>query len=251
LIHVETHGSGDPLMLITGLGGVGRAWGSVVDLFAEDFLVVVPDHPGTGRSPVPDEFTIAHHAESMAEVLRDLDCGPAHLVGSSTGGAIAQVMALDHKDVTRSIVLADSWAAADAYFLHQFAVRKQILERLGPQAYTEATALFLFGAPFFRDHYDQVEAWIKLAGGTSPEIMARRIDMIAEFDESSRLGQIDLPALALVGAEDICTPSYMSRQLADAIPNCEMQTIPGGHLIYKENPALFYATVMAFLVQAL
>lgn len=234
-------------MLITGLGGVGRAWGSVVDLFAKDFLVIVPDHPGTGQSPVPDAFTIAHHAESMAEVLAELDCGPAHVVGSSTGGAIAQVMALDHIDVTRSIVMADSWAAADAYFLHQFAVRKQILERLGPQAYTEATALFLFGASFFRDHYDQVEAWIKLAGGTPAEIMSKRIDMIVEFDESARLGQIDLPALALVGEEDICTPPYMSQELADAIPNCEMQPMPGGHLIYKEDPALFYETVKAFV----
>lgn len=247
MIHYDTYGSGQPLMLITGLGGVGRAWGSVVDLFAEDFLVIVADHPGTGQSPVPDAFTIAHHAESMADLLRELDCGPTHLVGSSTGGAIAQVMALDHQDVTRSIVMADSWKTADGYFLHQFAVRKQILEGLGPQAYTEATALFLFGATFFRDHYDQVETWIKLAGGTPSEIMAKRIDMIVEFDESVRLSQIDVPALALVGEEDICTPPYMSQELADAIPNCQMKVIPGGHLIYKEYPERFYETVKAFV----
>ena len=234
-------------MLITGLGGVGRAWGSVVDLFAQDFLTIVPDHPGTGQSEVPDEFTIAHHAESMAEVLRELECGPAHLVGSSIGGAIAQVMALDHRDVTRSIVMADSWKKADGYFSHQFAVRKEILEQLGTQAYTDATALFLFGATYFRDHYDQVEAWKRMSGGTPPEIMSKRIDMIVAFDESERLGQIDVPALALVGDEDICTPSYMSQELADAIPNCAMHVIPGGHLIYKERPELFHDTVVGFL----
>ena len=130
-------------------------------------------------------------------------------------------------------------------------MRKQILQRLGPQAYTEATALFLFGATFFRDHYDQVEAWIKLAGGTRPEIMAKRIDMIVEFDESSRLSKIDLPALALVGEEDICTPPYMSQELAEAIPNCQMKAIPGGHLIYKEDPVLFHQTVKAFVARAL
>lgn len=247
MIHFETYGSGEPLMLITGLGGVGRAWGSVVELFADDFFVIVPDHPGTGQSSVPAEFTIAHHADSMAEALHELGCGPTHLVGSSTGGAIAQVMALDHRDVTRSIVMANAWRKADDYFLHQFAVRKQILKQQGNQAYTDATALFLFGATYFRDHYEEVEAWTRLAGGTPPEIMSQRIDMIVNFDESTRLGEIDVPALALVGKEDICTPPYMSQELADAIPNCDMQVIPGGHLIYKEDPELFHRTVRAFI----
>ena len=235
-------------MLITGLGGVGRAWGAVVELFAQDFLTIVPDHPGTGKSSIPDQFTIADHAEAMARVLHDLDCGPAHIVGSSTGGAIAQVMALDHQDVTRSIVMADSWTRADPYFRHQFAVRKQVLEQQGLAAYFEASALFLFGATYIRDHHDKVKAWTHNAGGSSSNILSKRIDMIVEFDESNRLGQVAVPALALVGAEDICTPPYMSQELADAIPNAEMTVIPGGHLVYKENPALFFETVKAFLI---
>lgn len=247
MIHHETYGAGDPLMLITGLGGVGRAWGEVIDLFAQDFLTIVPDHPGTGQSSIPDHFTIADHANSIAAVLRDLSCGPTHLVGSSTGGAIAQVMAIDHRDVVRSIVMADSWKKADGYFRHQFAIRKQILLEQGTLAYTEASALFLFGATYFQEHRDEVEKWIQRAGGTSAEIMAKRIDMILAFDESDRLDQIDVPALALVGEEDICTPPYMSQQLADAIPNADMKVIPGGHLVYKENPELFFETVKAFV----
>lgn len=235
-------------MLITGLGGVGRGWGSVTELLAQDYLTIVPDHPGTGQSPPPpDGYTIAHHAAAMADVLRDLDCGPAHLVGSSTGGAIAQVMALDHRDVTKSIVLADSWARPDDYFRHQFATRRRILAEQGVRAYTETSALFLFGVEYFRDHYDQVQAWIELALGADPAVMAQRIDMIVAFDESARLAEIDVPALVLVGDADICTPPYMSQDLVRSIPGARMETLPGGHLIYKEAAAEFRRVVTEFV----
>ena len=67
-IHFESYGDGDPVMLITGLGGVGRAWGqAVIDRFAGRYFTVVPDHPGTGQSPSPSEgYTIDNHAAAMA-----------------------------------------------------------------------------------------------------------------------------------------------------------------------------------------
>lgn len=246
-VHYETYGEGPPLMLISGLGGVGRGWGSIVDRFAQDFLTIVPDHPGTGQSAPPsDGYTIAQHARAMADVLGELECGPTHLVGSSTGGAIAQVMALDHREVTKSIVLADSWARPDAYFRHQFAMRKRILTEQGVEAYTEASALFLFDAEYFRDNYDQVLAWMGSAGGADPLVMAQRIDMIVAFDESARLGDIDVPTLVLVGDADICTPPHLSRDLTDLIPGARLEILEGGHLIYKEAPAEFHRAVKTF-----
>lgn len=247
-VHYETQGDGPPLMLITGLGGVGRGWGSVTELFARDHLTIVPDHPGTGQSPPPaDGYTIAHHAAAMADVLRELDRGPAHLVGSSTGGAIAQVMALDHRDVTQSIVLADSWARPDDYFRHQFAVRKRVLVEQGARAYAQASAIFLFDPEYFRNNYDQVLGWVELASGGDPAVMAQRIDMIVAFDESARLSEIDLPTLVLVGDADICTPPYMSRDLVRSIRGARMETLPGGHLIYKEAATEFHRVVTEFV----
>lgn len=117
----------------------------------------------------------------------------------------------------------------------------------GVAAYTEASALFLFGAAYFRDHYDEVRSWIELAGASDPEVMAQRIDMILAFDEFARLAQIDVPALVLVGDADICTPPYMSEDLARAIPTATLQILDGGHLIYKEDSTAFCDAVGAFL----
>lgn len=250
-IAYDVRGEGDPVMLITGLGGSGRAWGSTIDRFAADHLTIVPDHRGCGGSTGADDgFTIEQHASDMAELLRHIGCGPAHIVGSSTGGAIAQVMALDHGDVVRSISLVSCWPTADDFFRHQFAVRKQVLQGLGPAAYSEVSALFLYSPEFMSTRYDAVRSWVEKSSESNADIMARRIDMVVAFDQTDRLSQIETPTLVLVGAADACTPPHLSRALADAIPGARLEVVEGGHLIYTEQPEQFHQVVMEFISTA-
>lgn len=242
-------GSGVPVVLITGLSGRGREWGPHVDLFAEDFDVTVPDHPGCGESSAPEEVTLAHHTEAIAGLLRQLALDPAHIVGSSTGGAIAQLLALDHPDVVRSISLVSSWARPDDFFRHQFAARKEVLERLGSRSYATVSGLFLFSPVFFRDHYSEVKRWHEAASQGDPKVMAARIDMILQHDVHDRLPLIDTPTLVLVGSTDVCTPPHLSAELAQAIPGAEMVVMDGGHLIYKESVDEFHRVVTEFLTR--
>ncbi|MFQ5691929.1 MAG: alpha/beta fold hydrolase [Nitrospinota bacterium] len=249
-VYYETHGRGDPVMLITGLGGVGANWGPQIPLFSKEFFTVVPDHRGAGQSTVSQGgYTIEQLASDMAETLRTLDCGPAHVVGSSTGGAIAQVMALDHPEVVRSIVVVSSWARTDDFFRKQFEVRKRTLLDSGPRAYAEASSLFLFSPTYVHDPSDRVEAWYEksTAKPSDVEVMVKRIDMIVAHDQLDRLGGIRKPALVIVGKEDFCTPPYFSRELAEAIPGAELAVLEGGHFFYVERPEAFYARVREFL----
>ncbi len=240
-------GRGDPVMLIAGLSGRGSGWSSQPGRFGSEFTVMVPDHPGTGSSGMPPEMTLEHHARAMAEAVRRLDLGPTHVVGSSTGGAIALLMALDHPDVVRSITLVSSWARADDFFRHQFAVRKDTLERLGAAAYAELTALFLYSPAFFRSNYCEVRAWCDKAASGSADTMARRIDMILAHDVLDRLREVAVPALVMVGSDDACTPPHLSRELAEAIPSTRLEILDGGHLIYKEAPEDFHRVVRDFI----
>ncbi|MFP3914001.1 MAG: alpha/beta fold hydrolase [Actinomycetota bacterium] len=242
-------GEGDPVMLLAGLGGQGRGWGAQIERFGGDYDVVVPDHPGTGGSGTPEALTLEHHARSMAELIRGLGMGPTHLVGSSTGGAIAQIMALDHPDTVRSIALVSSWARADDFFRHQFAVRKEVLRRLGTEAYAAASALFLFSPTFFRHHYPVVRDWQESASRGDATVMEQRIDMILRHDQLDRLRDVTAPTLVLVGSQDGCTPPYLSRELAEAIPGAEQAVIEGGHLIYKEAESEFYGVVSEFIAR--
>lgn len=249
-LHYEISGSGDPVMLIAGLSGNGSGWGRQIGRFADEFTTIVPDHPGTGGSGQPTNgYEVVNHAADMAELIRQLGVGPTHIVGSSTGGAIAEVMALDHPDVVKSISLASAWARSDDFFRHQFAVRKQTLLTEGIAAYSELTALFLYSPRYMRDSYSDVRAWCDTVAsrGASAEIMAARIDMIMRHDQYERLGQIGVPTLVLVGRDDACTPLHLSEELASLIPGSQLEVLDGGHLIYKENPAAFFETVRGFI----
>jgi aminoacrylate hydrolase len=77
--------------------------------------------------------------------------------------------------------------------------------------------------------------------------MAKRIDMILAHDQRSRLPQVSVPTLVMVGDEDICTPPHQSHELAGLIPGAELQVLDGGHLIYMEQPDEFHRTVAEFL----
>lgn len=249
-IAYQRRGSGPPLLLLTGLGGVGRAWGSHIQRFADRFTVVVPDHRGTGGSAKPRSgYTIEALAGDMAGLVRHIGLGQAHIVGSSTGGAIGQVMALDHVDTVASLTIVSSWAGPDPYFTSQFAVRRSILLEQGPDAYTRASSLFLFAPSFAAANPRVVEAWIERAGSHpgNPEITRQRIDMILAHDQRSRLSEITVPTLVMVGDEDICTPPFASQELADSIPRARLEVLPGGHLIYLERPETFAAVVSSFL----
>ena len=249
-IHYEVEGSGPPVMLLVGLPGVGKGWGPQIELFARDHLTIVPDQRGGGQSSSPDGgYSIEEHAADMAAVNHHLGCGPAHLVGSSTGGAIAQVMALDYPDTVRTVTLMGSWAAPDDFFRHQFETRKRILQEAGMRSYIDASVLFLFSPGYFRDHYDEVRQYCDrgASGASDPGIMAKRIDMILNFNQKRRLGEIRRPTLVLVGNQDACTPPYFSEELARLIPGAEMGVLEGGHLVYWENPEEFHTRVVRFL----
>ena len=249
-IHYEIVGQGDPVLLLVGLPGVGAGWGPQIPLFGSGFLTIIPDQRGAGASTRADDgYTIDQHAADMAGLLRALDVGPAHLVGSSTGGAIAQVMAADHADVVRSVTLMGSWATPDDFFRHQFRTRKRILQETDLRTYVDASALFLFSPEYVRDHYDEVRRYCDIGASkaSDPEIMARRIDMILASDQRPKLAAIDRPTLVLSGNHDACTPPYFSEELAKLIPGAELDLLEGGHLVYWENPAAFCARVTDFV----
>ncbi len=239
------------VMLIAGLGGVGMSWWPQVERFAERYHVVLPDHRGTGQSSRPaDGHTIAQNAQDMAAVLRHADVGPAHIVGSSAGGAIAQIMALDHSDLMRSVTLASSFARADAYMRREFSVLRYLMERADmPTVYT-AFAMILFAPEYAAQNPEMIQAWVDRAAQAPEErkVAIKRIDMVLAHDALTRLGSIRRPTCVICGDQDVCTPLSLSKQIADAIPGSEMHVIEaGGHQIHAEKDSRYFELVSSFI----
>ncbi|WP_316155007.1 alpha/beta fold hydrolase [Cupriavidus sp. BIC8F] len=69
-IHYKVNGQGSPVLLLAGLAGAGASWGPQIDLFAEHYQVIVPDHRGTGGSEhTARDMTITQHARDMAQAI--------------------------------------------------------------------------------------------------------------------------------------------------------------------------------------
>jgi aminoacrylate hydrolase len=174
----------------------------------------------------------------------------AHVVGHSTGGAIAQILALDHPQRLASIVIAASWTRADAYFRRHFAMRKDLLAKIGPEAYLQSATLALYPSWFIAQNNEKLRLMEaqNLASFTYPDIVLSRIDAILAFDRVAALGQIRTPTLVVGAADDIVTPAYYSEELARLIPGAELKLFPrGGHCFTQVAPREFNMAVLPFL----
>lgn len=248
-IYYEVTGSGTPVLLIAGLGGVGATWGPQTALFSKQHTVILPDHRGTGRSTHTSKGqTITQHAADFAAIVEKLGVGPVHVVGSSTGGAITQAMALGHPTLVKTATIASSWARVDPFFQRQFAARAQMIASAGVKAATEMGALFLFDPRFQMTHPAVVQGWVDAAvkGASQADIALARMDMILAHDRLADLGGITCPTMVIVGEADFCTPPHLSEQMAAAIPGAEFARLPGGHFFYMEHPQAFHDRVEAF-----
>lgn len=254
--YYELHGDpgNPPVLLATGLGGVGAEWGPLIQWFAEKHYVILPDQRGTGRTThAPDGYTTQQLAADMVSLLDHLGVGPVHMVGASTGAAIGQYMALDFPRYLQTLTMAGAFAKFDAYAKRGSDVRRALVATADRRTRYEAYACFLFSPRYTRDHPEKVQAWIDMMVGLSEapadlEITLKRIDMIASHDTVARLSEIPHASLAVCGQLDVAAPVPHSEQLVAAIPDSELVVIPdSGHLIELEKAEEFFEIVSGFI----
>lgn len=254
--YYETLGdpSKPPVLMISGLGGVGNSWGPQIARFAEDHFVILPDQRGTGRSThAADGYTTQQLALDMVALIEHLGLGSAHVVGASTGGAIAQYIALDHPGLVRSLTLSSSFARFDPFMRREFEIRRKMAAEWDRFELLSAYSLFLFSPRFTHEYPERVREWIDVASGIPDgpgdrEIGLNRIDMIAAHDASARLGEIRQPTLVLCGDNNHCTPMPVSEELAKGISGAELIVFPdAGELIEIEHPDRYFTVVSSFI----
>jgi len=96
-------GSGEPYVLIHGIGSRAEVWAPVIPALADQFEVIALDLPGFGRSPAQIQRpTIDRQADVLAAWLREEGLKGCHVGGNSMGGAIA--LELARRGAVRSAV---------------------------------------------------------------------------------------------------------------------------------------------------
>lgn len=252
-IHYETFGSiGPRLLLIPGLGGDGRFWAGVVGLLEADHRIIVTDHRGAGRSDRPNSpYSIPLIASDTAGLLARTG-GPAHIVGHSTGGAIAQVLALDHSELGLSYTISSSWARADSRFHALFSARAELLEAGMAETYQRLGHVLCHEPSYLEAHAGQLEAAVAAAPRTLAPLAASaaRVRMLLDHDRLADLPRIAAPVQVIAAAGDILTPPELSEAITTAISGAKHVTVPGAHFHPLADPEGFATIIRRFIAEA-
>lgn len=242
---------GSGIQLIPGLGGVGAFWNGVMAGLASDFRVATHDHRGTGASSRPSgPYSIRQMADDLLAVMDHHRMGRAVLIGHSTGGAVAQTVALTWPERVSGLVLSASWAAPDPAFTAMFTLRRRVLLEMGADAYGVLGQLML-RTPEQLNAQPELLAFEPTAAAAAlgdPTVVAARIDALLEHDASARLAELAVPTLVVCAADDRVAPEHMSRALAAMIPGAELTILSGGgHFLPQGTPQAFLSAIGPFL----
>lgn len=154
---MNANGSGLPVFFIAGLNGMRQACMKQAVPFSRERPVVVHDHRGTGESGKPrGAYTVQNMARDVIAIMDDAGISRAHIVGTSTGGAIAQVLCIDHAERVQSAAICCSWMKCDHFFRRQFQMRKRILQCMGTEALMLLTSTTLNDPKWFTEHFEEL-----------------------------------------------------------------------------------------------
>ncbi|MFN2467980.1 MAG: alpha/beta fold hydrolase [Gaiellaceae bacterium] len=256
-LHVEERGSGDPLLLIQGLGYAVWAWRFSLDVFAERWRVVALDNRGAGRSFKPSgEYSIEQLADDAAAVLAALGIDRAHVLGHSMGGYVAQTLALRRPDRVDSLVLCGTGAGSPTHEpIPPSTVRAwAAVAGLPPEEFARQTMHLSFSRGWAAANgtlYEDLLA-ARLEFPTPPECWRAQFDACVRFVEAGApVERIEARTLVLHGDLDEVVPVSNGRALARRIPDAELVEFPGaGHNLPLEEPERFNAVVADFLGRA-
>jgi len=250
ILHAIEAGQGDPLVLLHGLFGSARNFGTVQREFARQHRTIALDLRNHGVSQHAADM---HYATMSADVLTTLEqrhALPATLLGHSMGGKVAMLAALTQPALVARLIVAD--IAPVAYPPHFRDIAAAMASLSLPPGGTRADADAALAATV-PDTAMRAFLLQNLQTGASPTWrigiaeIAAALPVIEDWDAPAQ-ARYDGPTLFIAGA----TSNYIqpaNRAVIRALfPQARFVTLKhAGHWLHADNPAGFIAVVEAFL----
>jgi pimeloyl-ACP methyl ester carboxylesterase len=241
-LYWESEGSGEPILLVMGLGMAATGWWRTIPVLAKELRVISFDNRGSGRSDQPrGSYTIAQMAEDALAVLDAANVADASVYGISMGGMIAQELALRHPERVRALVLGASTAGGAKHTLPEPAVLDFLRRRpsLPDEEAAWAAVPYQYSRATRERHFGRIAEDIAQRLRFPPEPHAYRAQAGAArwHDTNGRLRSIQAPTLVLHGSEDRIVPLVNGERLAGSIPGARFEVLDdAGHLYPTDSP---------------
>jgi pimeloyl-ACP methyl ester carboxylesterase len=250
-VEICTEPFGDPsdpaVLLVMGTAGSMLWWDErfCAMLAGHGRFVIRYDHRDTGRSvayePGRPAYTGADLVADAAGILDGYEIPAAHVVGVSAGGALAQVLAIDHPDRVLSLVLVSTSAAvaddrtplpgpADELGRFFATPAPDIADRDAFVVYLVAYQRVLAGGrrPFDEEPARDLVRRDMARARSYPSV--RNHELIDGAVPKGPLAEISAPTLVIHGTADPMFPAEHGRALAQAIPGARLMLLEeAGH----------------------
>ena len=230
-----------PFVFLHPLGADARFWDPVrVELVPRTSVAL--DLPGHGTAPPP---VLGAGIDAYAAAVADQLGEPAHLVGMSLGGLVAQELAASRPELVASVVLVDTVAVYPGAFQQIWRDRAHTARTSGLTSLVEPMVEMWFSAELAASADPHVEQARHTFATTDPEGYARTCDVLATVDLRDRVASLTVPAVVVCGQDDAPPFREAATWLARTAGDGTVHWLPGRHACAVENPAKFAELLVA------
>lgn len=214
-ISYAVYGEGKPVLFIHGFAEDSTIWQNQVTRFKEEYKLIVPDLPGSGKSDfIPEVFSMDDHAEMLKDLLTEEKTGDAIIVGHSMGGYIAMAIAEKYPEMLKRLCLFSSSAAADTDEKKESRRKSiQFIKQNGSLKFLQQATPNLFSDFTKEKNHDLVQEIINRYSNFNPNSLVHYYEaMIQRPDRTEVLRKIARPVMIIAGEQDQAIPVKLSQE---------------------------------------
>lgn len=240
---------GTPIVMLHPVGMDLTLWDNQIAALQKYHDVIALDLPGHGLTgQIEGEHSFYNFSIVVSNFIDSLSLAtPVHLVGTSFGGMVAQEVAVNRPDLVRSLALigtACTFLEAGREILRERAefVRNNDMVALAPLSLAR-----WFTPEFSAARPDIIDRITKLLYIQDAFYHGSMWDIVSSLDTQSRLMELSIPALIVVGDKDTSTPLSAAQVLAESLKTDNIHIINNSsHLTILDSPEAVNELLLGF-----
>ncbi len=246
---VQEAGSGETVLLVSGLGGTANFWQPIIARLPGKHCISFDQRGVAGSTRGKASVNIAQLAADAWAVLdvRNVEC--AHLVGHSTGGCIVQEMALMRPERVGSLVLGGTWPGPSVYMQALFAMREALLNA-SPWLYEQNGTFLSYPAQWLIEHPKVLAQQGVKWSDERVDVVRERIAALLAYDQRGALDAVKVPALVMGASDDQVVPHILQQELSRLLSNATLLSLESGGHFFPVVRSADYAKALLEWFQA-
>lgn len=252
-IYYELHGppAGDVLVLSNGVLMSTASWAYQTPVLSRHYRLLLYDCRGMWQSEhPPGPYSMEMHADDLVALLDALSIEQAHIGGISYGGEISLMFALKYPERAKSLIVSSAVSQIDPLLKGITDSWIVAARAKDPELFYHVTYPMNFSEAWIAANQPALEQARERYKTLDLDAMLELLLCFSRLDLTAELHKITVPALIIVGEEDILKPRKYAELIVREIPDAELAVVPNaGHAVLWEQPAVFNSLILGFLAQ--